>query len=95
MMNAVSDKYPKIPWIYKRKGQLKKENYDSCDALVCAIAYSNLKRHGEIDAHISQTTKTECLNGELKFSYCVKIWDKTFVHELVIPAPVFEAPEEN
>lgn len=95
MMNAVSDKYPKIPWIYNKKGQLKKENYDSCDALVCAIAYSNLKRHGEIDARIIQSTKTECLNGETKFAYTVQLWDKTYIHELVVPAPVSDDAEKE
>lgn len=95
MMNVVTEKYPKIPWIYNKKGELRKENYDSCDALVCALAYSNLKRYGEIDAHIIQSIKTECLNGETKFTYTVQIWNKTFIHDLVVPAPVNTDAEES
>lgn len=95
MMNIVAEKYPEIPWIYNKKGELKKENYDSCDALVCALAYSNLKRYGEINAHISQSIKTENLNGETKYTYNVQIWNKIYLHELVVPAPVIVEDKES
>lgn len=95
MMNIVAEKYPEIPWIYNKKGELKKENYDSCDALVCALAYSNLKRYGEIDAHISQSIKSENLNGETKYTYNVQIWNKIYLHELVVPAPVISEENES
>ena len=95
MMNIVAEKYPEIPWIYNKKGELKKENYDSCDALVCALAYSNLKRYGEINAHISQSIKTECTNGDTKYTYNVQIWNKIYLHELVVPAPVINEESES
>ena len=46
MMNMVNEKYEGIPWVYNDKGELKKENYDACDSLVCALAYININHHG-------------------------------------------------
>lgn len=90
MMNLVSDKFPNIPWIYNKKGELKKENYDSCDALVCALAYSNIKRHGEINPEVYETQKNTDESGNTTFSYKVKIWDKIYNNTLMVPAPVAE-----
>lgn len=93
MMNAVCEKYPNIPWLYNSKGQLKKENYDSCDALICALAYVNQKRFGEIDAKISSFKIAD--NEETKsfeINYQVSVWDKVFNKKLIIPHE--EEPEE-
>ena len=78
MMNCVSELYPDIPWIYNKKGELKKENYDSCDALVCALAFSNNQRYGiDMDPKITSSTIEE--TGEkTTIRYTVSIWDKLF-----------------
>ena len=85
MMNIVSEKYPGIPWIYNKKGELKKENYDSCDSLVCALAYSNEKRYGPISPEIVKYNieEFEAINpetGELTksytISYTMRVWEK-------------------
>lgn len=83
MMNVVSEKYPGIPWIYNKKGELKKENYDSCDALVCALAYSNEKRHGEIEPCIVSHTITES-NGMTVVDYVMDVWGKEYRKRIVI-----------
>lgn len=93
MMNAVCEKYPNIPWLYNSKGQLKKENYDSCDALICALAYVNQKRFGELDAKISSFKIAD--NEETKsfeINYQVSVWGKVFNKKLIIPHE--EEPEE-
>lgn len=93
MMNAVCEKYPNIPWLYNSKGQLKKENYDSCDALICALAYVNQKRFGDLDAKISSFKIAD--NEETKsfeINYQVSVWDKVFNKKLIIPHE--EEPEE-
>lgn len=77
MMNCVSEKYPDIPWIYNKKGELKKENYDSCDALVCALAYSNEKRYGELSPEIVDSEIVENENGTFIY-YTMKIWQNTY-----------------
>lgn len=91
MMNMVCDKYPDIPWIYNKKGELKKENYDSCDALVCALAYSNEKRYGEmkpeiIESEIKEISKEndENLGHSYEITYTMKVWDKTYSKKIII-----------
>ena len=48
MMNMVNEMYGdgNIEWVYDANGELKKENYDACDSLVCALAYININHHG-------------------------------------------------
>lgn len=78
MMNCVSELYPDIPWIYNKKGELKKENYDSCDALVCALAFSNNQRYGiDMDPKITSSTIEET-DEKTTIKYTVSIWDKLF-----------------
>lgn len=77
MMNCVSEKYPDIPWIYNKKGELKKENYDSCDALVCALAYSNEKRNGELSPEIVDSEIVENEKGAFIY-YTMKVWKDTY-----------------
>lgn len=78
MMNCVSELYPDIPWIYNKKGELKKENYDSCDALVCALAFSNDNRHGiDMEPKITSSTIEET-DEKTTISYTVSIWGKLF-----------------
>lgn len=78
MMNCVSELYPDIPWIYNKKGELKKENYDSCDALVCALAFSNNQRHGiDMDPKITSSTIEET-DEKTTIRYTVSIWGKLF-----------------
>lgn len=90
MMNMVCDKYPNIPWIYNKKGELKKENYDSCDALICALAYSNSKRYGVLEAKVLDYTIEELSNQnspdekQTLISYNVSVWDKTYSKRLII-----------
>jgi hypothetical protein len=89
MMNVVSEKYPGIPWIYNKKGELKKENYDSCDALVCALAYSNEKRHGELKPEIIWHEITT-VNGATVIDYVMRVWNSDFRKRIII-----ENPKEN
>ena len=78
MMNCVSELYPDIPWIYNKKGELKKENYDSCDALVCALAFSNNQRYGvDMEPKITSSTIEET-DEKTTIKYTVSIWGKLF-----------------
>jgi hypothetical protein len=84
MMNAVSEKYPGIPWIYNKKGELKKENYDSCDALVCALAFSNEQRYGTLSPEITRCEITEYGN-ETVVEYTMKAWGFEYEKKIVVP----------
>ena len=96
MMNAVCEKYPNIPWLYNKKGELKKENYDSCDALICALAYSNQKRYGNIEAKVTQYGVFPSEDGVCtNISYTISVWDRKFSKRLVIPNPTENTPETD
>ena len=81
MMNLVCEKYPDINWVYDSKGELKKENYDACDSLVCALAYVNQKRYGELTYKI---TDWEINSDETEINYTLVIWDKEYKKKICL-----------
>lgn len=83
MMDMVNTIYPEIEWIYDKKGRLKKENFDMCDSLVCALAYVNINRNG---LEIPKLIDYEINNSEngYEINYKVKIWNKIFDKKLSI-----------
>lgn len=83
MMNMVNEKYPYIKWTYDKKGELKKQNYDACDSLVCSLAYINLKKYGEPEPEITCSSITE-KDSETVIEYSTKIWDKTYSKKIVV-----------
>ena len=42
VLDKVSELYPDIEWIYSKNGNLKKENFDSSDAICCVLALLNM-----------------------------------------------------
>lgn len=79
MMNMVNEMYGEegISWILDKNGELKKENYDACDSLICALAYININHHGVEKPVIANYSKEETEN-EIIFSYETKIWDRIY-----------------
>ena len=75
MMNMVNDMYcnEKIPWEYGKNGELKKENYDACDSLICALAYVNINRYG-VDKPIVEEYSVSENNTEYTITYTTRIW---------------------
>jgi hypothetical protein len=69
--------------MYNKKGQLKKENYDACDALVCALAYVNVNRYGIEKPLITKTTVSN-FQDETIVNYTIEIWGKTYDKTLVL-----------
>ena len=39
LWNKISEMFPNIHWVYDKKQELKKENFDASDSLVCVIGY--------------------------------------------------------
>lgn len=83
MMDMVCEKYPAIEWIYNAKGELKKENYDACDSLVCALAYINEKRYGEMTPIITHSN-IYTSQGNTIVEYTMRVWDKDFPKKIVL-----------
>ena len=86
MMNMVNEMYGDIEWIYNKKGELRKENYDACDSLICALAYINVNRHGVSRPVITKTDVTETDN-EYIINYTTSIWDRDYEKKLVLTKP--------
>lgn len=85
MMNMVNENYDGIEWIYNAKGELKKENYDACDSLICVLAYINVNRYGVGNVEIIESKKVR--GEDIEYDYKTGIWDKVFEKKLVISNP--------
>lgn len=84
MMNAVKDIYPEIPWVLNKEGELRKENFDMCDSLVCALAFSNLMKYGEEKPVINSTLLEKKDDGSYQIEYTTKIWEKKYDKKLTL-----------
>jgi hypothetical protein len=71
MQGKVSELFPDIPWLYNKKGELKKENFDACDAYVACLGHVHKKRYGEPDFKITDIKEVE--DG---IEYKVNYWDR-------------------
>ena len=83
MMNMVNEKYPDIKWIYNSKGNIKKENYDACDSLVCALAYINKKKYGEFEPKVASSC-IEINDSCTVIDYMSEIWGKQYNKRILI-----------
>ena len=85
MMNKVNEIYKDIEWIYNKKNELKKENYDACDSLVCVLAYININRNGIVQPMIlSDSVKIEENEKNIEIDYKVTIWDKILNKKILL-----------
>lgn len=85
MMNMVNEVYPDIPWVLGKNGELKKENYDACDSLICALAYVNINHHGLapidiVDCSIDEENDPENVIVE----YTTSVWDRKYSKKLIL-----------
>ena len=83
MMNMVNELYKDTPidWVLNKNGELKKENYDACDSLICALAYVNINHHG-LEQPVISDFKVSPDGNEI--DYTTKIWDKTFEKKIIL-----------
>ena len=80
MMNMVNELYVgnnAIPWELGKTGELKKENFDACDSLICALAYMNINRYG-VENPVIVNYETSETEEEYVIDYTTKIWNKEF-----------------
>ena len=79
MMNMVNEMYHDtgISWVLDKNNELKKENYDACDSLICALAYININHYG-VEKPTIEDVKKEENNDEIIITYKTKIWNRTY-----------------
>ena len=74
--NWVSEKYPEINWVTNKKGELKKENFDASDSLMCVLGYINQQIYGNEGAEVAEYHETE--DGTILYttSFCGQRFEK-------------------
>lgn len=80
LWQLINERYQGIEWQYNKKGELKKENFDSSDSLVCILGWINyVKYYGtepEIVTKDEKTINDDGGNEFTKIEYTVKFCDE-------------------
>ena len=78
MQDKVAKLFPDIEWVYDKKGELKKENFDASDSYVACLGYLNHKKYGELDMKAENISSSASTDHEIstKIEYDVTYWDK-------------------
>ena len=86
MMSMVDRMYSNgIEWARKPNGEFRKENYDACDSLVCALAYMNVNHHGVEKVVYGSMGEKEQPDGSYVVKYTTHIWGREYFHEMTVP----------
>lgn len=83
LQGKISDMFPQIQWEYNKKGELKTENFDASDSLVCVLGYINKEKYENIPAKIREYKQEDINNNNInktrftyKVEFCGEIFDK-------------------
>lgn len=71
IQNKVAEIFPNINWLYDKHNELKKENFDACDAYVACLGLLNKEKYGDIEI-----TTSDIQIQENKLSFIKHYWDK-------------------
>ena len=77
IQGKVAEIFPDIEWLYNKKNELKKENFDACDAYVAVLGYLNKKRNGELTFSSEIIGEANDGKGTKEIIYNIKYWNKT------------------
>lgn len=80
LWNKIAELYPYIPWVYNKKGELKKENFDASDALVTCLAICNKIEFGEPKFKITSSDNVK----PNEISYLMEVWDKKIPKKIIM-----------
>jgi hypothetical protein len=84
MMNKVNEMYPHIDWILNKEGEIKKENYDACDSLVCVLAYVNINRNGIGTPLIKHAVISQEKGKPTEIRYTMEFWGTEYEREMTL-----------
>ena len=76
MQQKVAEIFPNIEWLYNKKGELKKENFDACDSYVAVLGFFNRQRYGELNFSSEILGESNDGKGTIEITYDVRYWDK-------------------
>lgn len=79
IQGKVAEIFPDIPWLLDKKGELKKENFDACDAYVACLGMINMEKYGNVEPIASNITIVNDI-----INYDVTYWGKTETRQIYI-----------
>lgn len=85
ILDLVSESFPDIKWLTGSKNEIKKENYDACDSLVCILAYIKQREHEgkEFKPEIKTVAIEEDSDGTVDVKYNVCVWgENLYTHTI-------------
>lgn len=81
LWNIVSDRYPKIEWQYKANGDLKDENFDASDSLICVLGFIGMEKY---DGTEPKVTEWNIDDEKGIATYTTEFCGQTFKHKLTL-----------
>lgn len=82
LWNKISEMFPDIEWSYNKKGELKTENFDASDSLVCVLGYLNKEKYENTKPQIIDYKQENINNNKniniTRIKYKVYFCDQTF-----------------
>ena len=76
IQGKVAEIFPDIEWLYNKKDELKKENFDACDAYVAVLGFMNKKRFGELEFTSEIVGEANDGKGTREVNYIIRYWNK-------------------
>lgn len=84
MWNLVSEHFPDIQWMYNKKGELVKENFDASDSLVCILGYLNYEQHPDAEPVVTSVQKDTDKTGRTTYDYTFEFAGQTLDKKITI-----------
>lgn len=80
LWNYISEKFPGIQWVYNNKGELKTENFDASDSLICILGLLGYEKY-----HDTKPEVVCCDNkGDGAIEYSYRFCDGIFTKKIEI-----------
>lgn len=76
LWNLVSELYPQIEWQYDDKGELKDENFDASDSLVCVLGYLSKMKYQDTEPVVTSFAVVDEHLIKYTTEFCGKTFDK-------------------
>lgn len=80
LWNKVTEMFPYIQWEYDSKGNLKTENFDASDSLICILGQLNKERFDEDRVHIidyHEDDIKDIVKISYTFEFCGRVFEKS------------------
>ena len=77
IQGKVEELFPDIEWLYDKEGNLKKENFDACDAYVALLGWLNREKNGELEFSVEVGDEVTDKEGKhIEINYKIMYWNK-------------------